>query len=435
MARNPKRTKDQMLQRTVKWPLKLSPEQEQLIVLISDGLRDYYNWALETERQSYDSYRDALKAAPDTKPNGKKFLTEIDLYTLYRAKRIEDATDSLFRAKVPANWVFETFKAAVAAYKSFFTLVKNGDHDARTPHTQEPWRFQAVPGCSAFSVKGDRVVLAPEIFGPDTLVFPIPEAYQAKMLARSVRNAKFVISRSEYDLRKRSIFSLSVSYELALPDPVPFVPEEAVYIALGASSIGVVSPHGDEVIPLWRADKHWKPLTDAVEASLKQNASLAEHERPLQKGSRKWNKLQAKRRTMFRIMGAQQKQNRREVVAIDLVDNGERDAEDQLLGHGLHFVVTDMVLRSKDGKLADSSKEERGGSLGLNWSAQNTGSIGYLVDWLSEKVREYGGSVRKHKLLYTALPQGLGQGHENKILMAHALRDDFLRESGRSRAA
>ena len=122
-------------------------------------------------------------------------------------------------------------------------------------------------------------------------------------------------------------------------------------------------------------------------------------------------------------MARQQKQDRREVVAIDLV---EQIVENIVSGHGVHFVVTDLEVRSKKGALADSSKKERGGSLGLNWMAQNTGTIAYLAQWLGQKAQEQGGTVRKHKLPYEALPRGLPEGHENKIKMAHALRNDFL---------
>jgi hypothetical protein len=401
-----------MLSRTVKWPLSdLTPQQEIIILRVSDGLREYYNWALQTQKENYEAYQAALEANPAVRPNSKKFLSEIDLYSRFVPKRAEDARDGLFQAKVPANWVLETFRASVGGYKSFFSLTKNGDHDARPPERCPEWKFQAIPGCSAFSVKGNKVVLAPEIFsGADALRFSIPEKYQAKMLERSIRIAKFVISRDERDLRRKGQYSISISYEIPLPPPVPFAPEHAVYIALGASSIGIVSPKGEKVIDLWRADTHWKPKTDAIESSLSREVSQT-HPRTLTKGSKKWRRLVSKRRKMFHVMGNQQKLDRREVAA-------------SLFEYG---VVTDLVVRSKDGALAGSSNPERGGSLGLNWAVQNTGTIAYLVDWLTEKVREYGGSVRKHRLPASALPHPLPDADERKILIARALRDDFLR--------
>ncbi len=414
MAKAPKRDKKEMLQRTVTWPLRtLSPEVEGLLLRISDGLRDYYNLALVTQQHNYCAYGAAQKAAPEVKPNGKKFLGEFDLYyALYQPTRKQDLLAGNFRARLPANWVLETLRASVAGYKSFFTLVKNGDPDARTPQPKDVNFFQVIPGCSAFSVRSGTVSLAPTIYD-GTLTFTVPEKYQAKMLARSTRNAKFIISRRPADLRKPGTLWLSVSYEMPMPETQPFLPEHAVYVSLGASSIGVVSPKGEEVIPLWRSDTHWKPKTDSIEASLARPATST-YPRPLIKGSRKSRKLHKKRAHMFRIMGDQQKLDRREVVA------------SELLSLGVHFVVTDLVVRSKVGKLADSKKPERSGPLGLNWAAQNTGSIGYLTDWLAEKVREHGGTVHKHQLPREALPPDLQGGYENKIPIARALRAHFL---------
>ncbi len=78
MAKAPKRTKGQILINTIGWPLHaLSPEVERLLLRISEGLREYYNWALETEHASNEAYEAARKAAPDVKPSGKRFLNEI----------------------------------------------------------------------------------------------------------------------------------------------------------------------------------------------------------------------------------------------------------------------------------------------------------------------------------------------------------------------
>ncbi len=336
--------------------------------------------------------------------------------------------------------------------------MKNGDQDAHPPGASPPSLFQVIPGCSSFSVKGNRVVLAPEIFGKDTLSFLIPGGFQTRMLERAIRIAKFEIFRRVQESSENGSFWISLSYEIETPEPVPFVPEDAVFIALGASSIGIISPKGEETIPLWRADTKWKPLTDALEASLARPKDAPGYARPLIKGSNRSERLKKKRRIIFRKMGAQQKQDRREVVAVDLVErdrgpkrlskaerrfrtrhvqqeNRNQDPAIRLLGHGVHFVVTELVIRSKEGKLADASKPERGGSLGANWSAQNTGSIGYLVQWLEGKVREYGGSVRKHSLPFEALPEPSTVNDEQKILMARALRDDFLKSVKTAAAA
>jgi hypothetical protein len=424
MARAAKREKGEILTRTEKWPLTLSDEQDRLILQISEGLRDYYNWALEVEKQQNIAFR-AAQTFTD-KPNVKRFFSEIDLYNIWKERRKADAADDQFRAQIPANWVLETFKSAVGAYKSFFALVRNGDPDARTPGPRPEWHFQAIPGCSAFSVKKDCLVLAPEIF-PEMLSFPIPLVYQMRMLARSSRNAKFIISRDEPRLGRPGKFWISISYEILKPETLPFVPEEAVYIALGASSIGIVSPKGEEVIELWRSDKYWKPEIDTVGAFLK-GRPRSDTRPALTKGSKTWCRLHRAHGRMNRIMARQQTQDRREVVALDLlgISNIEPEVETRLRGHGVHFVVTAYDVRSKEGRLADSERKERSGQLGLNWSAQNTGSIGYLERWLEAKAPEFGGTVLKHRLPPEVIPKNLPLGHENKIHMARILRDHFL---------
>ena len=61
---------------------------------------------------------------------------------------------------------------------------------------------------------------------------------------------------------------------------------------------------------------------------------------------------------------------------------------------GVHFViVAHSPIRGKEGALADKNNPERGGTLGANWSAQNTGSLAQLRQLLEQKVTEWGGSV------------------------------------------
>ncbi len=382
MARQPKRKKEEMIQRTAKWPLSLSPEQEALIVKVSDGLREWYNWALDTEKSAYETHRAALKEDPEAKPKREDIPVRNRSLHPVRPLRGQDASDGLFRAKVPANWVLETFKAAVAGYKSFFALVKNGDPDARTPKSRDAGYFQAIPGCSAFSKKGNRMVLAPEIFGPDTLAF---------LIRRSTRRR---CSRVRYGWRSSSSAATSRAWPSQDASSFPYRTRSR-FLSRSRSrrkkrrtsrSVPRASAsfrrQARKSSPLWRADAHWKPRTDAIQASLGRPAGTPGHPRALKKGSLKWRKLEAKRRGMFRIMGEQQKIDRREVVAIELLD-----VLDGIARGCVHFVVTDLVVRSKEGKLADSSKEERGGNLGLNWAAQNTGTIAYLVQWLTEKAR------------------------------------------------
>jgi len=410
--------KDDVLYRVVKFEIK--PKEDQLAILrrISDNLWLVWDEALAARQRNFDTHiapiyeaiklatqqqdtalvkelRETLKAAYKEHP-----LTLFDQINALTPRR---ESDKGF-ASTPRNWQEETLDTLDGAFKSFVELRKNSDPKARPPRLRSEWDFNEIPGRSGFSIRGGRITLAPNIFGKGMLSWKIPQDYQGIMLSRATKVKKFTLYRDEHDMRKSGRFWISIAYEIPKPAMKPFVAEQAVYVSLGASSIGIVSPHGEETIPLWRADKHWKPRTD----------SLSERMDDCTKGSRKWRKRMEARQKMFRIMASQQKQDRREIVAIDLLHL-----------HGVHFVVSDIVVRSKPGHIADSSQKDRGGALGLNWSAQNTGSIAYLVQWLEEKVKEYGGTVRKHKLPPELIPAA-GIGHENKITMAHALRDHFL---------
>lgn len=414
--------KREVLYRVIKFEISPSDAQVATLRRVSDILQSVWNDAVEERLRIYNAYlkplydgiKEAHKAGDAAEVASlRKRLAEafkhhdVTLFDQINALTPKRAANSGF-AWVPRNWQEETLDTVNAAFKSYYQLRKNGDPKARMPRARNAWEFSEIPGRSGFKVTedGTHIELSSKL-GGEPFVFAIPEGYQFGMLARAVAVKKFTLYRDVRDMRERGRFWISLAYEIPKPPMVPFVPEQAVYVSLGASSIGVVSPKGEEVIPLWRSDLHWKPKTDAIERSLARKTYF-----PIQKGSRKWLKLMKKRRIMFGIMSAQQKQDRREVAKLDLI-----------LHHGVHFVVTDLVVRSKKGRLADGSDPERAGSLGLNWQAQNTGTIAYLPEWLEEKVKEYGGTVRKHKLTGDLPP---GQGVENKIPMARALRESFL---------
>lgn len=415
-----------VLYRVAKFEIRPTESQLSTLRRVSDVLQQVWNDAVEERRNVYDTHFKPLydKIKEAHKEGNESLVTQrrkelsaafkdhdISFFDQVNALTPKRATIPAF-AGIPRNWQEETLDTVNAAFKSYYALRKNGDPSARMPRLRNEWDFSEIPGRFPNGIKlsqdGKNIILkCGKIHTEEPFVFPIPEDYQFGLLARAVAIKKFTLFRDVQNMREPGRFWISIAYEIPKPEQKPFIAEDAVYVALGASSVGVLSPKGEEVIPLWRPDKHWKPKTDAVNKSLSRKTYF-----PIQKGSKKWRKLSKKRRTMFDIMGAQQKQDRREIAKLDL-----------LLYHGVHLVVTELVVRSKKEKLADGSDPERGGSLGLNWQAQNTGSIAYLVEWLEEKAKEHGGSVRKHKLTGT-LPSGIGA--ENKIPMARALRKSYL---------
>jgi len=306
---------------------------------------------------------------------------------------------------IPRNWQEETLDALDGSFKSFFALRKRGDKDAKPPseRTNED-SFYKIPGRSGFKVTDDGKVIVS--FGKlsETLVGRIPE-YQQEKLSHAKNLKKFEIVRDERDMAKSGCFWISIAYEIPKPPELPFNPSKAVFLAIGASWIGIISPRGEFCWRMPRPDFHWKPKINAVDERLKR----------VSKGSIKWKRLIFARSKMFAIMARQQKQHcQYEVIK-------------RLLELGVCFVVTDLKVRSKEGSLADSSKAERGGSpFGANWSAQNTGNIANLVAKLTDHVSALGGMVIKRKSPELLVEEKRLPQEKRKILLAQKLKDEFL---------
>ncbi len=458
--------KSEKIYHTQKFEIVLDTAQLSVLLQVSDVLKQVYNAALSERQGAFETHvapvlgliRDAKKALADKEENfiidgrqmsPKEAIRELSLRynnipTLF--DQINQLTkkrkDPIFAA-VPRNWQEETLDRLHGAYASFIALRKNGDMDARPPRERENGFFQKIPGRKGFKVVKQKIVLS---CNETTFSFPIPD-YQwdrilEAVLARFMQDSgkilgdelnklsarkkidflctqqewsiqgvektlasiikKFELYRDEPNLAKPGRFWVSITYELPAPETVPFDPSKATFVTLGASSMGVISPRGEEVISIWRSDKHWEPQIGLVKNRMKKRT----------KGSRGWNKLQSAKRIMEEKGSRQRLQNEREIVA-HLLEK-----------YGKNFVVTDMVVRSKEGKLADGKNPHRGGVLGLNWQAQNTGSLSRLCLLLEQKTREIGGSVHTHKLILKERP--LAKGADVKIWMARKLKDSFL---------
>jgi len=407
----------EVLYRVVKFEIRPTKEQEAVLKEVSDNLRHVWNKALEERQVNFDEniaplYVRIKKARAESNLSEEKEVRHL-LKEAFSKHRISlfDQINGLTKKRenpefgsVPRNWQEETLDTLDGSFKSFMSLRKNGDVDARPPRIRNEGFFVEIPGRFGFKIKDskDFVLRCGDIGKEMEFVFPI-SSYQQFMLGKASRVKKFILYRDERDMSKSGKFWISIAYETAPFEKVAFSPRTAVYVSTGASSLGFIGYQKEGVIFLWRSDKHWKPKIDSVIERMKGH----------RESSRKWHKLNGAKRSMQKRWANQQKIDRREVVV-------------ELLRHGTHFVVTDYVIRSKEGKLADGKKPERGGSpKGLNWSAQNTGSIGYLVQWLEEKSKERGGTVIKHKLILDEPPEA--EGHQNKIWMARKLKEDFLK--------
>lgn len=421
--------KEPTLQRVVKFEIRLASDEVEVLTATSNNLRDVWNQAL-AERQDY--FAKSIKplyevqkqagSSPELKEKLKAaFKAAPSHYSQCKRLTAWRQADPAFAA-VPCSWQQETLKILEGSYSSFAKLRANGDKDARPPRPKDELGFCEVQGLGSWQLHTDTLALVPQrplgethqhamcnasqmeivlspgkpLPGGAGLRFAVPE-YQRLVMSRAVKLSKFTLTR---DKKKR--FWVSIAYSIPKPTQATQVPEELVFLALGASHLAVISKKGDEVVDLWRPDKHWMPKIEAVKARLK----------TCQKSSRAWLRRFAAMERMYEIMRLQQLQNQREVIS------------GVLRQHGEHFVIIEhSPVRSKEGKLADSEKSERGGALGLNWQAQNTGSLARLKQLLEQKAAEWGGTVSTIKLEH--YPEG--DVREKKLEAARLARQQYLK--------
>jgi hypothetical protein len=123
MAKGQKKT--DVLMRTEKWELKVTPAQADLLVQISAGVREIYNSGLAQWMEAYGRYREEKKAGVE-KPN-IKLPTFFDQVNQLTALGKADESAGLFRAKILRNWKEETLDSLHGALKSCFKLREKGD--------------------------------------------------------------------------------------------------------------------------------------------------------------------------------------------------------------------------------------------------------------------------------------------------------------------
>jgi hypothetical protein len=414
-----KKGEEKSMFRAVKFEITPTSKQLECILRISGICRRVWNEAL-TERQAvfsehihpiYEEITSESKRVTEEgwKEKEKKELVRYLKYWLKIAFRThplptyidqqnaltEKIRSDLELQLILRSWIEQVLVELQGSFSSFISLRKKGDADALPPRVKKDGFFCDISGRSGFRVdlEDGTIRLSTSRVAGENFIFPIPN-YQLEMLRNALGIKDFTLFRHERDMSKPGRFWIALAYEIPKPETTEFVPEEAVFVAIGSTRIGVVAQERQVEIPIGRPDMHWQPKIENVKVRMKE----------LTKGSRRWKRLDKSRKKMGSLKARQQKQNRREIVQ-------------KLLKFGNHFVVTDLVIRSKPGRLADKTKSERGGILGLNWAAQNSGAIGALVAQLVIKAEEQGGTVQKHPMTVAT---------EDKIKTARLLKESFL---------
>ena len=423
-----KAEKTPSLVRVAKFPIYPTPEQTATLQKVADNQTSVWNRALEERKAYFEAeikpFIEARKLSPEdsTLKEGLKVAYQKAPNHFSQCKLLTDwRRESNDFSSVPCSWQQETLKILEGSFSSFTGLRRNGDTTAHPPRPRAEDGFSEIQGLGSWQLVASTLALKPQkplgevhqqavrnsvglkivlspgkvLPGGVELCFAVPD-YQRLILSQAVKLCKFTLSRN-----KKGTFSVSVAYLIPKPEQVQLVPEEVVFVALGSSYIGVVSPKGEETIDLWRPDYHWMLKIAPAKERLKN----------LLKGSRAWKRRVKAVDRMYEIMRLQQLQNQREVIVR------------KLRHHGVHFVVLEhSPIRGKKGRLADKSKDQRRGELGLNWSVQNTGSLARLKQLLEQKAAEWGGSVSTLRLEQYPL----GGARERKVPAAKAARTQYL---------
>lgn len=488
--------------RALVFEIRPAPEEVSVLLQMSNACRHIWNLALGERNEIFEAkmrpiYQEIAEA--EKQVNKKKVeALRLKLKKAYKDHPLPTMNSQQPKLKdwitevggMPYSVAHQTLVELHGTIKSFEQLRKKGDPDAKPPRPKEEEKFFCeISGRSGFQIDLEKATITLS-FGKNQpkMTFRIP-TYQRNLLQEAQRGkaervaktvaeierkiaqleataksecesedlenlreqlgwlqgdavrqiAKdYTITRQPRDMSQPGRFLIALAFDVAKPKTKEFVPEEAVFVALGSTKIGVVFPpqhrervkleptytpkkkpkryrqshkqrkhnrlvrqlqKGEMEIPLGRPDMHWQPEIESIKTRMEKVA----------KESAEWKRLNETRGRLERLKSKQQKKDRQEVVQ-------------RLLQLGTHFVVTDLVIRSKEGRLADGTKPERGGPLGLNWGAQNTGAFAALVAQLVQKSAEKGGTVRKHPMP----PSPTSGERMDKIQAAHLLRKDFL---------
>ncbi len=421
------------LYRVAKFEIVPNSEQLDAINVISENLKALWNMSVTARTEAYNTHlapiyvqihtaqnerrKDAVKKLkaqlkeakqhPDVKNNANAFAQQKHILTPIRGQQPEFA-------RVPRAWQNDCLVTLDASFKSYYQLKNRGDPKAKHPRAKDDGRFQEIssrdPKTFRLAPDMSSVTLpCKKVAANDVMTFPIPP-YQQEQL-RQGEAKKFTLYRS-----RDGRYWMSIAFAIPAPEALDHIAERlggnVGFIALGTTSIGVLIPTDDGwiegVVDVPRPDLHWKPRIDSVSARMRK---LYRKDREQQ--SRRYNRMKNARRIMFETLRAQQQKSQREFVQRLLSMAGPR-----------HFVVTELIVRSKQGKLADSKKSDRRGTLGKNWSSQNTGWLANMLAWLRIKTQEHGCSVKIFKV-QPPHPRH-GNFHDRKIAMVRLLRDQYL---------
>ena len=318
-----------------------TPAQEQVLWELSENCRLIYNFAL---KERIDAWRN----------NGESIKYTKQQNDLPQLKQKYPRYKSNYSKTLQA-----TLKKLDQDYKSFFSLRRKGDKNARPPRYKGKKRFTTIVyNQSGFKITNTlfgQFIEFSHSYNSTPLEFKIP----SKFRFGKIKEVQIFVDKGDY--------YISITHEVNTPE----YKDNGLYqaIDLGVSKIvTAVNTEGKflEVTNL-RPDKYWMPIINKLK-------SRRDH---CKKGSRRWKKLNKLVQKCFKKMRDQTRDFQHK-LSNKLVNNTRANT----------IIVGDL-----DVKLMAQNKNNNKAQKSLNYSTQNTGTLSRFVGFLTYKAQRIGKRV------------------------------------------
>jgi len=314
-----------------------TPEQEQVLWLLSEKCRLLYNFALAERKASWK--------------NGVKGIT----YT-----KQQNELPKLKEKYPEYKWVYSKVLQSVlrvldANYQSFFSLLRNGHQDARPPRFKGKHYFTTmVYNQSGFKLETGKVTFS-QFYNAVPLEFAIPEKFSFE--------DKKVKQVSIYEQQGR--YFIAITYEEEEPPYVDNGKYQAIDLGVTKLVTAVNSAGKFFEVKNKRPDKYWTPKTKEIQSR---------RDRCL-RGSNRWNLLnkdlnRIKRKCAHQIKDFLHK------VSKKMVENTKANT----------LIVGELNVKA----MPKSKKVPKRMRKGLNRATQNSGFFGMFVQFLTYKSKRGG---------------------------------------------
>ena len=331
------------------YKIQVYPTEEQQIVLweLSEKCRLLYNFALEERRENWEENKDLPKKE-------REYVSYTD----------QQNQLPMIKKKYPDyGWVYSkvlqmTLNKLDSAYKSFFSLIKNGDNTARSPRFRgKNYFFTLCYNQSGFKYKESSITLSHKHPSETPLTFELDFDPKGKM--------KQVEIFQDYKQR----WFLAVNCEISPSNPYY---DNGLYQAfdLGINNlVSAVNLHSQFIqIPNKRPDNYWREKLAEVQ-------SKRDH---CKEKSNRWHWYNRKLAKMKRKQSNQLKDFQHKISKV-IVTNTKANT----------LIVGDLAVK----KMARKKKTKNQKT--LNYSLQNTGHISRFVQFLTYKAEKIGKKVVK----------------------------------------